>query len=50
MAKKEVERLPRPEPDSPVSNPAGGKITIVVSGRLKITSPDRRVEIIRKGQ
>ena len=50
MAEKKAERLPRPKPDSPVNNPDGGKITIVVSGRLKITSPDQQVKIIRKEQ
>lgn len=42
------ERLPRPVPDSPVSSPANGKISVIVTGRLKVTSNDKRVEIIRK--
>jgi len=50
MPKKEMERLPRPEPNSPVDNPSAGKITVVVSGRLKVTSGDQRVEVIRKEQ
>lgn len=48
MANKEVERLPRPKPDSPVNNPGAGKIKVIVSGRLKVTSSDRRVEIERR--
>ncbi len=48
MAKKEAERLPRPEPDSPIDNPGAGKISVVYSGRLKMTSSDQRVVIRRK--
>ena len=48
MAKKEVVRLQRPKPDSPINNPADAKIVVVVSGRMKISSPDRHVEVKRK--
>ncbi len=44
------ERLPRPTPDPPVSSPAAGKISVVIAGRLKVTSSDRRVVITRKEQ
>ena len=40
--------LPRPVPDPPVTNPSAGKISVIISGRLKISSSDKRVEITRK--
>lgn len=47
MAKKEPERLPRPEPTPPVNNPGGGKIRVRVSGKIQYKSDDARVEIER---
>jgi len=49
MVNKEAERLPRPDLPSPVSNPGGGGIKVIVSGRLKVTSTDKRISIVRKG-
>lgn len=45
---KEVERLPRPEPEPPVNNPTPGKIRVIVTGGLKVTSDNQQVEIERK--
>jgi len=48
MAKgKDLERLPRPEPESPIANISDGKILVKVSGRLKYTSDNQRVQIER---
>ena len=44
-----AERLPRPEPDPPITNPAAGKIKVFTSGRLRVTSSDQRVVIIKEG-
>ena len=43
-----AEALPRPEPESPINTPSDGKIKVIISGGLKVTSSDPRVVIERK--
>ena len=43
-----MERLPRPELPPPVNNTGGGKIKVIVSGGLNVTSSDVNVEVVRK--
>jgi len=38
---------PKPELESGLSG-NGGRITVIVSGGVKVTSPDPKVQVIRK--
>ena len=48
MAKKESERLPRPALPPPLNVPSGGKIKLIVTGKVDVKSTDPNVEIERK--